>query len=52
MNDQRDLQSQLIKLINLANKNGLYDAADFIRYNILGEKAICTNGVNWIKENK
>lgn len=30
MNDQRSLLDQLRELIELANKNGLYDAADFL----------------------
>jgi hypothetical protein len=35
---QAPLNDQLRKLIQLANQNGLYDAADYIRYNVLGEK--------------
>lgn len=31
MNDQRSLIDQLIDLIHLANKNGLYDAADYLK---------------------
>lgn len=35
---QEPLSSQLQKLRVIANKFGLYDAADFIRYNILKQK--------------
>ena len=31
MNDQRSTYDQLLDLITLANKHGLYDAADWIR---------------------
>ena len=31
MNDQRSLSDQLTELYALANRNGLYDAADFVR---------------------
>lgn len=31
MNDQRSLTDQLETLYGLANKNGLYDAADWLR---------------------
>lgn len=31
MNDQRSLMDQLETLYGLANKNGLYDAADWLR---------------------
>lgn len=33
--DQRSLRDQLTDLITIANRHGLYDAADFIRYTIL-----------------
>lgn len=35
MNDQRPLTDQLKDLVTLANKNGLYDAADYIVRNAL-----------------
>ncbi len=34
MNDQRSLAEQLKELYNLANANGLYDAADHLRQNL------------------
>ena len=35
---QGSLTDQLKELVTLANKAGLYDAADLIRYRILNEK--------------
>ncbi len=32
MNSQQSLYDQLRELIQIANKNGLYDAADYIRH--------------------
>jgi len=31
MQSQESLYAQLLRLYDLANKNGLYDAADFVR---------------------
>ena len=35
MNDQRSLNDQLKSLIELANENGLYDAADWIESTLI-----------------
>ena len=39
MNDQRSLTDQLETLYGLANKNGLYDAADWLRAKLDSAKA-------------
>lgn len=39
MNDQRSVTDQLASLIQLAHKNGLYDAADWVRTRMEADKA-------------
>jgi hypothetical protein len=37
--DQRSLTEQLRELVLLANKAGLYDAADYVQQNILNRRS-------------